>query len=85
MLEASRFRALRAVVAGTFRDGGFRAFYVGLTPGRPPSPFLPNLPGRADTASGTTRADRSNGGLGFLHVDLQMGATESRPAPGAGA
>jgi hypothetical protein len=33
MLEASRFRALRAVVASTFRDGGLRAFYVGLTPG----------------------------------------------------
>jgi hypothetical protein len=33
MLEASRFRALRAVVASTFHDGGLRAFYVGLTPG----------------------------------------------------
>jgi hypothetical protein len=33
MLEASRFRALRTVVASTFRDGGLRAFYVGLTPG----------------------------------------------------
>lgn len=33
LIERSRFRALRGVVFNTFKEGGLRAFYVGLVPG----------------------------------------------------